>query len=195
MESFVPLLTAMNFPSTRSIVWSVRRLAAAAGWRGALAAALLGVGVVLSFAVLRPLRAEVETLAQEADARRMHVPPTRLLPQDLTPTGSLSTFFHAFPSADVASDMMAKIYAAAAEHGIELERGEYRLVRGTQDRLVRYEIVLPVRGGYIPVRKFIAQALAEVPTLALDGIAFSRQKVDDPAVDAQLRMTLFLGPQ
>lgn len=88
---------------------------------------------------------------------------------------------------------MEKIYAAAAKFNLNLDQGDYQLVQERDLKLARYEMVLPVRGDYVQIRKFVALALSEVPTLALDGISLTRQNITDPTVDAQLRMTLYLG--
>jgi hypothetical protein len=111
----------------------------------------------------------------------------------LNPADQLAAYYRFFPKQDTAPDWMGKLYASAAQQGLNLEQGEYRLTHDRDAKMTRYDIVLPVKGGYLQLRKFIAQALADVPTLSLDSISFGRQKVGDIAVDAQLKFTLYLG--
>ena len=57
---------------------------------------------------------------------------------------------------------------------------------------MRYQIVLPVKGSYLQVRRFLAQAMRDTPGLALEGISFQRQEGDAPVLEAQLRLTVYL---
>jgi hypothetical protein len=180
----------MHMPSQAELFWNIRRLAAAAGWRALVLLGLLGASLYVAVCVIAPGRAQM--VQAQADHQRRNLRAGPALPLQ-TAQGQLAVFYAAFPARDAAFDAMDKLYAAAAHQNITLERGEYRLVQGADEQLTRYEIVLPVKGPYLSVRKFVAQALADDPTLALDGIAFNRQKIDEPTVDVELRLTLFLG--
>jgi hypothetical protein len=135
------------------------------------------------------------TLKRDAAALRM-VPKAKVaVSKTLNPADQLAEFYRFFPNEDTAADWMRKLYAAAALQGVDLEQGDYQLVHDPDGKITRYDIVLPVRGGYLQIRKFIAQALMDVPALSLDSITFSRQKIGDAAIDAQLRFTLYLVRQ
>ena len=63
----------------------------------------------------------------------------------------------------------------------------------SKGKLWRYEIVLPVHGTYPQVRVFLAQVLTKIPHLALQSVSFERQKVGDAMIEANIRLTLYLG--
>lgn len=172
--------------------WQLNRLIAECGWPGVVAALILLICGLFLFFVLLSLQEQARTLQkQTADLRRLSIP--RLSGQlQLNPADQLTQFYGGFPEQGVVFNAMGKLYNAAAQQNLNLEQGEYRLLSVRDSKFARYDIVLPVKGGYVQVRKFIAQALAEVPTLSLEAVTFGRQKIDDSAVDAQLRMTLYL---
>jgi len=87
---------------------------------------------------------------------------------------------------------MSRVYQAAVEQKLALDQGEYHLERDKYSKLQRYEIELPLKGTYPQLRHFLAKALADVPILALDGVSFNRQKIDDAALDARVKMTLYM---
>lgn len=87
---------------------------------------------------------------------------------------------------------MSKLYNAATQQNLTLEQGEYRLLPERDSKLMRYDVTLPVKGGYLHIRKFLAQSLIEMPALALESVSFSRQKADESMVNAQLQFTLYL---
>ena len=61
-----------------------------------------------------------------------------------------------------------------------------------EGRIVRYEIVLPVAGSYPQIREFLRRSLAEIPVLSLDQVNLKREKRNDGAVNAELRLTLHM---
>lgn len=101
-------------------------------------------------------------------------------------------FYSDFPLADDMPQLMEKLYWAATQQLLVVEQGEYKLVRKPENKLLRYEISFPVKGEYLRIQEFIALALNELPTLALNRASFSRQKVNESAVEAQLDFTLFM---
>jgi hypothetical protein len=104
----------------------------------------------------------------------------------------LSKFYGLLPARGARTELLERIYAAAALHNISLDQGDYRPIRTADGKVGLFEIVLPVKGSYIQIRKFVAQALLDVPTLALDSISLSRQKITEPTLDAELRFTLYM---
>lgn len=187
----------MNVPTVRQLFWNVKKYASAFGLPGAAAMLLFALCAAFGFFTLKPLQAHIVALRTEAKYLRAQSAGTRSQPEQktLNPAEQLAEFYRFFPRQESASDWMATLYNAAAQQNLNLDQGEYRLAHDRDGKLTRYDIVLPVKGGYVQLRKFIAQALAEVPSLSLDGIAFNRQKIGDAAVDAQLRFTLYLGDE
>lgn len=109
-----------------------------------------------------------------------------------TPERQLDAFYSQFPRSDVVPAHLSKLFALAQSHGITLQQGEYRLIRDRDARVARYQMVLPVQGPYVKVRRFVSAALFAMPSAALDQIGFERKRLDDGQVDAQLRFTLYL---
>ena len=180
---------------TKSYFRLARRWVYALGWPG-----LLGIGSVFFVAAFvlgwaMPLQQRLLAVKQEADVLRAHSVAKSDAKKRLNPAEQLAEFYRFFPKREVLADSMAKLYDAAAQQTLNLDQGEYRLAQERDTRLARYEIVLPVKGGYMQVRKFIAQVLTDLPSLALESIAFNRQKIGEPTVDAQLRFSLYLAAE
>ena len=89
--------------------------------------------------------------------------------------------------------MLRKLHRAARDQGLTLDQAEYRPLSEPEGNLTRYQIVLPAKGTYPEVRRFLVQAAGDVPGLAVDGVSFQRQQIGDAAVEAQIKLTLFLG--
>jgi hypothetical protein len=80
----------------------------------------------------------------------------------------------------------------AAAQELSLEVGEYALSQAPEGQLDRYRITLPLKGGYRPLRQFVAQALAAIPALSLESLSLRREQVADAAAEARVVFVLFL---
>ena len=109
-----------------------------------------------------------------------------------SPGAQLKSFYDYFPPARQLPDQLARIYGFADKQGLQLRQGEYRLIQETNAKLERYQVTLPLRGGYAQVRRFVAEVMNEMAVVSLDDLKFEKQQIGDTAIEAQIRMTLFL---
>lgn len=177
------------------IRWMLRDLLHNLGWPGMAAIAVVFGVLSLHFSAIVPHQAtlaEMRTLLADSRQNAGRPKPIKVETR-LTPTTQLANFYAFFPDADSTPQWLAKVYRAASQEGLLLERGEYRLVADKNSRLQRYQIHLPVRGGYLQVRRFVNRALEAVPSLAVDSLSFQRQRIGDTVLDADIGMTLYLA--
>jgi Tfp pilus assembly protein PilO len=153
----------------------------------AFGAAFLGSGVYAR-------RAQLDELQQEAEAMRGRYRIALSQPEagDRSTEQQLRTFHEFFPPVSALPDWLERIYATGRAAGIAIELGEYRLMQEQGRQLVRYQMTLPLKGTYAQIRRFIAQVLEDVPALALDDIDLKRQAIHNTALEARVRLTLFL---
>jgi Tfp pilus assembly protein PilO len=111
------------------------------------------------------------------------------------PRAELDTFYSALARPADAADLLRRMHRAAREQGLTLDQANYRPVADTEGKFTRYQILLPAKGSYPEIRRFLVQVSADMPGLAVDSVNFQRQQVGDTQVDAQIRLTLFLGTQ
>jgi hypothetical protein len=160
------------------------------GWQGVVGVGLLAFVAAFYFSAYRPEQMRLEELRLEVarlgDAR------TRPARQPLSVVDKLDAFYREFPPSGHVSDSLEKIFAAADEQAITLEQGEYRAVRDSVGRLSHYQVILPLRGTYPRIRKFVASALAQVRSLSLESIQFERQKVGDQSVEAKVKLVMYM---
>jgi hypothetical protein len=101
-------------------------------------------------------------------------------------------FYHAFPPESQVPGSLGQIYQAAEKQGLVLETGEYTRTRTGADRLIRYRVMLPVKGTFKQVLAFMDKVLKD-PALALENATFKRDKVDDVLVEAKLSFVIFVN--
>ena len=162
------------------------------GWPGILGLGLLAFIAGFYFSTFRTEQMRLEDLHSEVS--KLEEKRSRAASEEpKTPSDRLNAFYGLLPPSDHIADLLGKIFGVADQQTLILEQGEYRAVRDNVSRLTHYQIMLPVKGTYPQVRKFVAAALAEVPNLSLDSIQFERQKVGDSMVDAKVKLVLYLG--
>ena len=90
-----------------------------------------------------------------------------------------------YSSATVAID---RIYALAAQERITLARGEYSLGVDPKTHLARYQILLPVRGSYPQLRRFLHALLGQLPAVVVEDVEFQRKKIADTDLTGRIRL-------
>jgi hypothetical protein len=167
------------------------------GWLGRLGwPGVVGVGLLVAIAgfylsVLTPEREHLADLRHElADLRQQAAHPQEV---PRSPTDLLGAFYENFPGSTRLPAVLGVIFEAAKNQQLELDEGEYRVATSRVGRLVQYQLTLPVHGTYPQIRRFVDEAMAKEPALSLQSIHFERQKIEDPTVQAKVKMVMFLG--
>ena len=162
------------------------------GWSGCSGLFLLGVVLVFYARILGPAAADlVELNAASATLAGR-------LADNLggeAASAPLDQFYDLFPesTANAMNDALTRIVMAAAIERLSLEQGEYCLREEPWGDLVRYDLVLGVRGDEAQgLRRFLANSMRTMPNLALTGIRFNPQASGHGGLAAELRFSLYL---
>ncbi|OHC67888.1 MAG: hypothetical protein A3H93_16185 [Rhodocyclales bacterium RIFCSPLOWO2_02_FULL_63_24] len=185
----------MNRELLKRTHWQLRRTPLPVALATLLGLVLLAGAVIGERRVLAPLAATVTDIRHETQTLRSQAARRHQAEAGSDPAAQLGEFYGFFPAEASVPETLERIYAAAAQQNLMLEHGDYRLAPDTEARLQRYDVVLPVKGRYGAIRRFVAQVLEDNPNLALTAISFSRQTASDIGVDAQLQLTIFLAAE
>jgi hypothetical protein len=159
------------------------------GWVGMAGAVLIVGSLAYDASVVRPREAALEDqLNRNAQARRT-ADALRAQTASEADAGVAAP-----PLAPAAAAALRRLFDAAEQAGLQLAQGEYRLTEVKDAPLRRYQLSLPVAGGYPEIRAFVAQALNADPALALTAIQLRREQIENPALEALLNFTLYLEP-
>jgi len=162
------------------------------GWPGKLAIAVFAGAAVFVQAALKPLEAESRRLVTSIGRMpRQHRAADPSLIRTASPSAKLAAFYRFFEREEATTDWLARLHAIAEKSGVEVRSADYLLVRGP-GKLDRYEIALPLAGDYAQIRAFVENALLGIPVLSLDQVSFRRKRVNDLAVETDVRLTLHL---
>ena len=171
-----------------------------AGWRALRrhlgATGLSGIALVLvaTFGLLY-----APEVLREADTMHLAVDRTRAqlteIEQKLSATpGSLShvdRFHYWLPSFGQSTSDLRMLFEIAERSHIQLSRGEYVLKQDDARRVVRLEIVLPIKDTYRDIRGFVAAALDALPHASLSELKMERSAPGVEPLDTRLRLTMF----
>lgn len=166
-----------------------------AGWPGLGGAAL--VVLVLAYGVfgLLPDWQSLDSLRQNSQKASEFLEKvangTAVLP--VVPQQQLDEFHRALPTQLDATSAIDRIYAMASKERINLARGEYALGIDPKTQLARYQILLPVRGSYPQLRRFLHALLTELPAVVVEDVDFQRKRIADTELTGRIRMTLYLS--
>ena len=174
------------------LLWLLRRYAPE--WAPRITVGLLLMLGVFWLAVLVPLQEQVDAAELRERSERDGMLRRADVNQAGSPQERLTRFYAFFENADGLSSRLAQLHSVAKANGLELHRAEYRMLAPPEQKLARYQIILPVEGSYRSIRQFASQALEEIPALALSQIKFQRRRISESSPEAQIIFTLYIRP-
>lgn len=186
---------SVQVPLRGRLRWTARNWRRLLGWPGVFGAGVLAISPAFYFSAIQPAQARLEAAHRSAISLHEQIEraATALHGNPLTPAEQLAEFYRVFPAEKSSPQWLEKIAAAAQSRGLSLDHGEYKATRDKSGKLVRYQMMLPLKGDYPQIRQFLADLPAEAPVVALESVQFERQKVADPAVEARIKLVLYLG--
>jgi len=93
------------------------------------------------------------------------------------------------PSDDIPQVLQDLLRLAEDEH-LVLMRGDYHSQIDSAGGFLRYRMTLPIKGDSQAVLRFIRAALRAYPTLALESLQFSRERIDSGEIGARIQWVL-----
>lgn len=87
---------------------------------------------------------------------------------------------------------LTRLHDNAQSGQLTLEQGAYRLESSDGESIMRFDIVVNAKGSYHQTRSFALRSLQNDPALALMSVRLVRSSVGDPAIDGELRFSLFM---
>jgi len=159
------------------------------GWTLAGLSMLLAAGS-LQLAVVSPMQERIDTRHASIAALRLQL--SRQPPPQLSVADSAVKLLEALPAEADAPDTVARIHRLALKRGVRLESGEYRLLREAGGRLVELQITLPARADYLQLRGWLSDVLQAEPAAMLGELALRRDDVGSVALDARVRLSVFM---
>ncbi len=166
--------------------WTGIQLVERLGIPGIAAVVILAVVVGYYLRVVLPLEQQLMAMGSEI------VTVSDKQQRTSDPKSQIEDFQAFFRERDL-EGQLKELNEAGTVAGVAVKRIEYRMLDDQRAKLRQYQIVMPVTSSYPNIRKFVSVALAKVPAMSLDHIAFQRKRVGDSTVDAELRFTLFLA--
>ncbi len=158
-------------------------------------AAVLALGAVV--AIVFMLKALAGLDEEYVAARRQAALPPPVAAAAPAPPPSadqnLAHFYGALGERRSVDRQLKTLFALAEKNGLNLRQGEYRSSQDRAGRFLTYQVTLPVTGRYGAIWQFAFDALRALPHASLDDVAFRRDAIGSEAVEARLRLTLYLA--
>ena len=162
--------------------------------RWAAPAALLAALTLATVAAVAHWRAgqrlETSLTAVAAVAAQARTQPA--LPTGVGSRAALRAFIESLPATDAPPEVVQGLFDLAAQQGLRLARGSYRLQPEPAAAFARYRMTLPVQGEPAAVERFVQDALLAWPSLAVESIQFKRAPGGGRVLEARIQWVLFV---
>lgn len=165
------------------------------GLPGALGGLLLAAALVLAVSIVPRERDALRSDQRVLHEARVRAAQLRREQQaDAQPQDPARRFVQAFPGADERHRRITNLLGLAAGLGLQPRRSDVRSVAEPALGLTRLRVVLPLRGSYEALRRYVDQALRDDPALALDLLRVERTDPDAAEIRAELQWSLWMQP-
>ncbi len=174
-------------------LYRVRHYLGFAGLAG-LAVAISGLAIYLFAA----LPAEQQAQSKTEQLRHIRTQPVSsgvTAPPRGGDAAALAAFYGQFPLMHDLPDLLKTLHVLAQKNEITPGRGDFKFGSVEGDKLLRYEITLPVTCSYPQLLNFIDAAARGLPTMGLSEISLKREAIGDNLVQAKLNFILYLSNQ
>jgi hypothetical protein len=176
--------------------WTRRRWIRLFGWPGVAGIGLLLACMAFYLSAIRPAQFRLDTARRSViQLHNLGKRNANEINREQPPAEQLAEFYRAFPNDKELLSWMEKIFTLAQEQKINLDQGEYKVTRDKVGKLMRFQMTLPLKGEYPQIRKYLDSLLAEIPIISLEHLQLERQKVGEPALEARIRLALYLEQQ
>lgn len=177
-----------------AVLLNLYRLRYRLGFFGLAGIAVAVIALAMYVFSVLPAERQVQAGAVQLHNLRMHPESTAVAePSRRGDSAALAEFYGQFPGMDHLPEQLNTLHALAHKHGIVLPRGDFKLVSAEGDKLLRYEITLPVKCSYPQLHSFIDEAAGKLPTMGLNEISLKREAVGENMVQAKLGFILYLS--
>ena len=184
----------MRMPNVSRSLLQLQLVLRRSGTGALLAGALMLGAASMWFALLPGLSARVAEHAQALTRARSAPVAKPVVQAPALAAERLAAFYAALGDAGHTEEIVTRLFDAAADAGVVLEKAEYKPAHDAAGRFDTYTVILPVKGDYASLRRFCEKVLLSIPYAALDDMRFRRNSANDQAVEASLRFTVFLRP-
>jgi hypothetical protein len=164
----------------------VRYLVRRAGWPALVGVALLGGAAMMELEALPQAHERLAGLRTEIAKARAQ----RNAPQ--AGAADAGNLLAALPGVDSLEASIAAIHETAIAQNLATPGAEYRSRKEAGGDLLRYEIALPFKGAYAPLRAWLADLRVRQPALAIDELSLHRTTAEAGQVEGRVRLVLFL---
>jgi hypothetical protein len=168
----------------------VSRALESIGAAGVVGIALLVFCATFYLGTLRPSAENLTRLEQHRAKLEAVAAPTR--GEGSTLREQLDVFYDRLPKASGTEAAAEQIFTVARKFGVALRQGSYRYVNEPAGVVGRYEITYTAVSEYYRIRLMLRELHAEMPSLALEDIAFQRPQSSVPAPEVTLKFSLYV---
>lgn len=95
-------------------------------------------------------------------------------------------------SIDQLSDVVGEIHQEAADAGVQLERGDYRLLNGQSGTHARYQLSFPAQGRYKQLRQWLGRVTGKREGMSVENFDVKRGQVSTDLLEARITLSVLL---
>jgi hypothetical protein len=122
------------------------------------------------------------------------VVPERERPRPRKPVSEsdLLSYYEALPTEDERFALVKRLLLAAQAEDLLPQQVDYKLEAEAMTKVVRYQLVLPLKGDFSRIQAFLVEVLNENRSVAIDSLSIERESVERGDLEARVQFSIFM---
>lgn len=154
----------------------------------------VGFGLVLFcasfyFGTIAPMETQLDALKSEARKLAEVLPNRERGAVAADRTNTIEPPVGVKPASDPI-EIIRRLNAAAEAAAVTVDRTSYTITE--KEGVRRIEVSLPTKGGYLPIRAYLREALTVGRDAQIDSLVLQRARATDPVLDADVKLSFEL---
>lgn len=104
----------------------------------------------------------------------------------------LLSYYEALPSEDERFALVKRLLLAAQAQDLLPQQVDYKLEAEALTKVVRYQLVLPLKGDFSRIQAFLVEVLNENRSVAIDSLSIERESVELGDLEARVQFSIFM---
>lgn len=155
---------------------------------------IAGLGLLLFcasfyFGTIAPMRAQLDSVRSEVRRLAATQRATGLSRVSAVPAETREASDSIRPASDPV-EIIRRLNAIAESSAVAVDRASYTTT--AKEGLRRIEVSLPTKGGYLPIRVYLHEALKVGRDAQIDSLVLQRARATDPVLDADVKLSFQL---
>lgn len=104
----------------------------------------------------------------------------------------LASYYEALPHEEERFALVNRVLQSAEKQGVLPKQVDYKLEAESLTKVVRYQLLLPLKGDFSAIQAFLVEVLNDNRSLVIDSLSIKREAVERADLEARVQFSILM---